>query len=40
VIKHRDHSCLDRVVGKFKTIAQAEFLKNIIEVSFDRALGY
>src|SRR5260370_30659294 len=38
-IEYRDHSGLDRVVRELKTIAHAEFLKNIVEVSFDGALG-
>jgi hypothetical protein len=40
VIEHGDHSCLDRIVREFKTITYAEFLKDIVEMSFDGALGY
>ena len=39
-IEYCDHSCLDRVVGKLKTIAQAELLKDVVKVSFDSALSY
>jgi len=38
-IEYRDHSGLDRVVRQLETIAHGELLKNIIEMSFDGALG-
>ena len=39
-IEYRDHPGLDRVVSEFKTIAQAELLKDVIKMSFDSALSY
>ena len=39
-IEYRDHSGLDRVVRELEAIAHGELLKNIVEMSFDGALGY
>jgi hypothetical protein len=39
-IEYRNHPGLDCVVGKLKTITQAEFLKDVVQVSFDSALSY
>jgi len=39
-IDYRDHSCFDRVMRELETIAHAEFLKNIVEMSLDGAFGY
>lgn len=38
-IEYRDHSGLDRVVRQLEAIAHGELLKNIVEMSFDGALG-
>ncbi len=39
-IEYRDHSGLDRVVRQLEAIAHRKLLKNIVEMSFDGALGY